>query len=252
MKNNLWNVMTFKCGTCDRDSANFTGALHAGVKYELQFWCTALWNDEHKILIDTGLKKEHRIPTYTNVPNNVTDEQVIVNQIKNKLGWETDDVDIIINTHLHYDHCGYNDQFKNAKFYVQSLEWKDANNPHPSYAVVYYPETFGKKAVSYFDWIFVDGEADVLPGIKLIPTPGHTLGHQSVLVNTSEGVLCVAGDAVNCLESLRLDLANGTAMDNVKQHETNQLIKRLADCVLSSHEEGPEMYEFQTSNFPRI
>jgi glyoxylase-like metal-dependent hydrolase (beta-lactamase superfamily II) len=245
-----WNVMAFQCGTFERDSAAFTGVLNPGEKRRFIFWCTALWNNEHRILVDTGLNQDHRHPAYTPIPNFVDDNQCIHKRIKEHLGWETDDVDIVINTHLHYDHCGHNRLFRNAKFYVQKTEWEATQYPNPKYAVIYFPENYDKRAVSYLDWVFVDGEADVVPGIRLIPTPGHTLGHQSVLVNTEEGILCVTGDAINCLDVLRFDLATGATMSNIKQHETNQLIAGAADFVLPGHECGPELHDLQTKNFP--
>lgn len=246
----LWNIMVLNCGHTVRESAQFTGGLNAGKPHQLQFWCCAVWNDEHKIVVDTALREEDEHPWYTTVPNVVDDEHRLVNQLKTQLGWEPEDVDIVINTHLHYDHTGQNYRFRNAKFYVQRAEWEFACDPHPNFAVAYNPKNFDGDAVPYFNWVFVDGEAQILPGLILIPTPGHTAGHQSVLVRTSAGAVCIAGDAVNCVAALDGDLKAAGTMSNLDQHNTNRKLKRIADYLISGHDEpSDEQFDHQTSGF---
>jgi N-acyl homoserine lactone hydrolase len=96
------------------------------------------------------------------------------------------DVACVINTHLHFDHCGGNRLFAGTPIYVQRLEREAAR------AVDYtIPEWVEFEGAQYVE---LEGEAEVLPGVRVIPTPGHTPGHQSVLVETADGLVVAAGD----------------------------------------------------------
>jgi N-acyl homoserine lactone hydrolase len=96
------------------------------------------------------------------------------------------DVACVINTHLHFDHCGGNRLFAGIPIYVQRLEREAARGE--GYTIREWVEFDG---ASYLE---PDGEEELLPGVRVIPTPGHTPGHQSVLVETDDGLLVVAGD----------------------------------------------------------
>jgi N-acyl homoserine lactone hydrolase len=96
------------------------------------------------------------------------------------------DVACVINTHLHFDHCGGNRLFAGVPIYVQRIEREAAKED--DYTVPRWVEFDGARYVE------LDGEAEVVPGVRVVPTPGHSPGHQSVLVETYEGLVVVAGD----------------------------------------------------------
>jgi len=89
------------------------------------------------------------------------------------------DISLVINTHLHFDHCGQNAVFGHAAHYVQRAELERAKRESPD----------------LYDWFgfmnarfeLLDGDADVLPGLSVIATPGHTVGHQCVVVRSADG-----------------------------------------------------------------
>jgi N-acyl homoserine lactone hydrolase len=97
------------------------------------------------------------------------------------------DIGLVINTHLHFDHCGQNAVFSHAPCYVQRAEHERAQ----------------VESRELFDWFgfmnarfeLLDGDAEILPGVRVIATPGHTSGHQSVLVSAGDGVDVLIGDA---------------------------------------------------------
>ena len=89
---------------------------------------------------------------------------------------------------------------------------------------------------------------DVVPGLRIIQTPGHTPGHQSVLVNTAEGVLCVSGDAACMMENLTLPTPPGTHIGSAVSLASLKKIADLSDRVLMNHD--PELSRFQSSDFP--
>jgi N-acyl homoserine lactone hydrolase len=102
------------------------------------------------------------------------------------------DVVCVINTHLHFDHCGGNHLFAGVPIHVQARELADALSAG-DYTVTEWVDFEGATYVEH------DGEAEVLPGIRLLPTPGHTAGHQSVLV---EGVAVIGGDVAYSFREL--------------------------------------------------
>ena len=97
------------------------------------------------------------------------------------------DVACVMNTHLHYDHCGGNRLFAGVPIHVQARELADARSLD-NYTIREWIDFDGVKYVEH------EGEAELLPGIRLLPTPGHTDGHQSVLVDTPDGLVVIGGD----------------------------------------------------------
>jgi N-acyl homoserine lactone hydrolase len=98
------------------------------------------------------------------------------------------DIGLVINTHLHFDHCGQNAVFAHAACHVQRAELDRARRESP-------------ELYDWFDFMnarfeLLDGDTEVLPGLSVIATPGHTVGHQSVIVTSGDGTSDVLiGDA---------------------------------------------------------
>src|SRR5207302_5810318 len=94
------------------------------------------------------------------------------------------DIGLVINTHLHFDHCGQNAVFKHAPIYVQRAEVARSKRESP-------------ELYEWFDFMnarfeLLDGDAEILPGLSVLSTPGHTEGHQCVMVSPSDLLI---GDA---------------------------------------------------------
>jgi N-acyl homoserine lactone hydrolase len=104
------------------------------------------------------------------------------------------DIDYVINTHLHFDHAGNNDLLGNATFFVQREQYELAKD-NPDYPNQYW----NLPSLSYE---LLDGEQEIFADVRAIPTSGHTPGHQSVLLRLPEaGALILCGDAVYCQEN---------------------------------------------------
>jgi glyoxylase-like metal-dependent hydrolase (beta-lactamase superfamily II) len=120
------------------------------------------------------------------------------------------DIGLVINTHLHFDHCGQNAVFKHAAFYVQRAELDRARRESP-------------KLADWFDFMgarfeLLDGDTEILPGLSVLATPGHTVGHQSVRVAAADGTAdLLIGDAAYTPRQYRDpdsdDLPDGQASD---------------------------------------
>jgi N-acyl homoserine lactone hydrolase len=95
-------------------------------------------------------------------------------------------IDIVVNTHLHGDHCGGNHLFAGRPIYVQRRELEDARED--DYTIREWVEAPGVRYVS------VDGELELLPGLRLVPAPGHTRGMQVVVVQAGGRPVVVGGD----------------------------------------------------------
>lgn len=103
------------------------------------------------------------------------------------VGLRPSDIVAVINTHLHFDHCGENRLFEGIPIFVHAMEYEAAQQ----YA--YTVEEWVDFPGASFE--FVEDEPQVLPGVYLLATPGHTPGHQSVLIESDEGRAIVAGQA---------------------------------------------------------
>ena len=100
---------------------------------------------------------------------------------------KTTDVNLVVNSHLHFDHCGNNRLFPNAKIYVQEKELEIARTTR--YTVQEWFDYEGAQLNA------VSGDLEIGTGITLLSSPGHTPGHQSVLIETTGGSVLVAAQA---------------------------------------------------------
>ncbi|HEX6867149.1 MAG TPA: MBL fold metallo-hydrolase [Candidatus Limnocylindrales bacterium] len=96
-------------------------------------------------------------------------------------------IDIVVNTHLHGDHCGGNHLFAGVPVYVQRQELDDARS-RDDYTIREWLEAPGVRYVP------VDGELELVPGVRLLPAPGHTRGSQVVVVETGGPPVVIGGD----------------------------------------------------------
>jgi N-acyl homoserine lactone hydrolase len=112
------------------------------------------------------------------------------------------DVVCVVNTHLHFDHCGGNRLFPGVPIHVQAHELEDARS-EDAYTIREWVDFDGAVYVEH------DGEDEVLPGVRLLPTPGHTHGHQAVLVDTPDGLVVLGGDVAYTFRELGTGATEG-------------------------------------------
>ena len=104
------------------------------------------------------------------------------------LGLSLNDVDLVANCHLHFDHCGGNPLLAGRPVFCQRTELATARTAE-NYTV---PELVDHTGVAYRE---LDGETEILPGVIIVPTPGHTAGHQSLVVRCDDGTVVLAGQS---------------------------------------------------------
>jgi glyoxylase-like metal-dependent hydrolase (beta-lactamase superfamily II) len=121
------------------------------------------------------------------------------------LGYRTEDIDIVITSHLHFDHCGWNTfrndrgeivpTFPKARYVIQKKEWHDALHPNERDRSSYLTENF-LPLEECGQLLVVDGDREIIPGIDVILAPGHTAGHQCVKIQDRGKTLLYLGDLV--------------------------------------------------------
>lgn len=114
-------------------------------------------------------------------------------------GKSIDDVTVVANCHLHFDHCGGNPQLRGRPIAVQAAELETARRT-VDYTL---PDLVDAPGLRYE---VLDGEAEVMSGVFVIPTPGHTSGHQSVVVRQENGSVVVAGQSHDTASSYSADV----------------------------------------------
>jgi N-acyl homoserine lactone hydrolase len=174
------------------------------------------------VLVDTGVGG----------PAGMLDDWRVVNRSAADALAELDlspaDIGLVINTHLHFDHCGQNAVFSHAPCYVQRAELDRAKRESPG---LY--DWFGFMNAR---WELLDGDAEVLPGLSVVATPGHTSGHQSVIVRSEESGAAapdlLIGDAAYTLRQYTgppdQALPDGQASDRAAWQDSLQRVRALA------------------------
>ena len=119
-----------------------------------------------RVLVDTGMTQLHPA---------VADMDPRLIPLSAQADFDLASIDVVINTHLHFDHCGGNHLFTGRPIYVQRRELDDARS-EDDYSIREWVDAPGVRYVP------VDGEFELLPGLRLVPAPGHTRGTQVVVV----------------------------------------------------------------------
>ena len=130
-----------------------------------------------RVLVDTGMTEMH--PAAADMDPRL--------RPLSKQGFDLAGIDIVVNTHLHFDHCGGNHLFAGKPIYVQRRELDDARSKD-DYTIREWVDAPG---VEYEP---VNGEFELLPGLRLVPAPGHSDGMQIVVIETEGRPIIVGGD----------------------------------------------------------
>jgi N-acyl homoserine lactone hydrolase len=174
------------------DNSIFIAGESPGKRVKIPVMGAFIEHPDAKILIDTGVKNT-KITAAVECQYAQNAEQNPTSQLK-RFGLTPEDIDYVIITHLHWDHAGNIDLFKNAKIVVRREELKEAFVPATPGDMNYNRPDFDNIP----NWMFLSNDVDyeLVSGVTLLSVPGHTPGTQSVLVDTNEGKIIWASDSV--------------------------------------------------------
>ena len=170
--------------------------------------CLLVRGDGHTTLIDTGVGT--KIPAERRDRVYPGDYGYLLGRL-NALGVQAADIDVVVNTHLHFDHCGWNTleqdgklqpAFPNAQYYMQRREYEDATHPNERTRTTYLADNF-VPLVDSGRLNLVDGEHQMTAALRYLPTPGHTDGHAAVVLSSGGETGVYIGDIVQ--HSLQLE-----------------------------------------------
>jgi len=197
-------VLWEKC--CPADERN---------RIQLGLNCLLVRAHGKNILVDTGLGGKEDAKTHEIF---AVDRTPPLQESLQAQGLAAEDVHLVINTHLHFDHAGGNtfrdeegravSTFPRAKYFVQRGEYEDAVRANERTRASYRRENFAPIA-HVNQWEFLDGDTELLPGVSVIVTNGHTRCHQAVKIESEGQVALYLGDLIPTISHLPLPYVMG-------------------------------------------
>lgn len=227
-------------GTKVFDKSMMTYQYGTGEEYTIAVYCWYLKGGDQTILVDTG----ERNPIQSEAR-----EKAIGGKIHTFAGglekWDLkpEDIDIVIHTHLHNDHCENDNLCTNARIYVHEKEMENINDPHPlDYR---YDDTFIWDVEDNDQLEIIKNDREIVPGISVIHTPAHTHGGLTVMIDTPAGKAAITGFCViqenfnppKAVKAMELDvIPPGTHVNVYDSYRILENLKHKADIILPLHD----------------
>ena len=227
----IYVIHPLAVGINQTDQGIMTYQKGYGKRIWLPIYVFYLEGGDQKILVDTGME-EFMVP-----PGAEEQTGLRIMEFEEALqtvNLKPDEVDIVIQTHLHNDHCENTYKCTNAKVYVQKTELDFFRSPHPI-DHRYYSDLLDESEV-----VTVEGDREIVPGIRVLFTPGHTPGGQSVAVETKDGTAIITGFCCNQenFPPVGPVVTPGVHTDAIQAYESAQRVKEMADIIIPVHDIG--------------
>lgn len=171
-------VSLLDSGSCVIDQSHITWNVGCGTPVRFPVYSVLIEHPDGLFVFDTGFDRDLVMEKLPFELPEQTAEQTLPGQLA-KAGFAPGDVDAVINSHLHFDHCGGNKHLVNATTIVHVDEVREARTPEP-FEVLGYADTSWDGAGAGFQ--LINGDAELADGVRVFHTPGHTIGHLSLLV----------------------------------------------------------------------
>jgi len=225
-----YTVTPLLTGVRNPDQGIMTYQQGYGQPIWLPIYSLLVRGEGHTILIDTGLDEDEAME-----PAGFAEETGLtvapLTEALEAEGVAPEDVDIVINTHLHDDHCGNNRLFPKARHIVQQTELDFCRNPHPL------DHRYDEYFIEDLEFETLNGDAEPVPGIRCVLTPGHSPGCQTVIIETATQPVIMPG----CCCNEKNFPANGPAIcpgvhcDAFAAYDNIQKIKGMEGIILPVH-----------------
>ena len=236
----VYKIHPIVMGTKVFDKSMMTYQQNNGTPYTIAVYCWYLEGGDKKILVDTGemspIQSEDREKAIGG--KIYTFEQGLA-----RWGLTAEDIDIVIHTHLHNDHCENDYKCVNAEIYVHEKELEHIHNPHPlDYR---YLEDYIEDVEERGQIRIITEDRDIVPGIRCIHTPVHTEGGLTVLVDTPSGRAAITGfcvikenfDPPKEVRAMEMEvIPPGTHVNVYESYDIMIKVKDMADILIPLHD----------------
>jgi glyoxylase-like metal-dependent hydrolase (beta-lactamase superfamily II) len=202
--------------------------------------CLLIEHASGLVLVDTGAgnKEDPKFKDIYGIENEGADRRTSLEDGLAQVGARTEDVAIVINTHLHFDHAGGNTyvneagtikpSFPNARYFVKRGEYDFATHANERTSASYFERNF-MPVVAAGKFEFVVREREIVKGVRVVPTPGHTPYHQSVLIESAGERAFFLADLCPTTAHLPLPWIMGYDIEPLVTLETKRRILRQAE-----------------------
>jgi glyoxylase-like metal-dependent hydrolase (beta-lactamase superfamily II) len=209
-------------------------------RIQLGMRCLLLEHESGLVLIDTGAgnKEDEKFIDIYGIENAGANGRTLLEDGLAQVGVSPEDIAIVINTHLHFDHAGGNTfrdgdgkikpSFPRARYVVKRGEYDFATHTNERTAASYFPRNIDP-VVASGQFEFVVREKEIVKGVRVVPTPGHVPFHQSVLIHSGGERAFFLGDLAPTTSHLPLPWIMGYDVEPLVTLETKRRILRQAE-----------------------
>jgi len=217
------------------EMTKFTHLTHFGKDVEFGYYAWYLEDAGQKILIDAGGTAEMALG-FGRPPETVTHIQTLTEGLA-KYGVAPADIGIVILTHLHLDHIAYIRDYSHARIIVQQDELQFAQAPHPT------DRFYDVRPLDGLNLEVIKGDRQITGRVRVLFTPGHSAGNQSVVVETQAGNVVITGCCIKAnfeVDKTRRNalpvIPPGIHIDVRDAYDSMIKVKALADIIISNHD----------------
>jgi N-acyl homoserine lactone hydrolase len=202
---------------------------YSGARVQIPIACWLIKTTDGVVLFDTGVSPRAVPGLLRNDPlARFGEEDLLVHRLA-ALGLEPDDVDLVVLSHLHYDHAGGAHLFSKSELIVQKDEYACAHYPASFLEPFYYRRNFDLPG---YRWRLLDGDTELGPGLTVLRSDGHTPGHQSLLVQLPRGgPVLLTGDACYWMEHVERERVPGVVWNPALAMHSIKKLKTIARLV---------------------
>lgn len=226
----MLSLYALSCGALEFDKSLFFPAEPPGTPLVAPVASWLVVHPKGKLLFDTGISCDALADPAGRLGKRVASlfrlrsraDENAVSQLA-ALGLKPDDIGYVVNSHFHFDHCGCNASFPRAQFLVQRAELAIARAESNRYNA--------KDWDHPLDYRELDGEHDVFGDgtVVVLPTPGHTAGHQSLWIRDGGRQLVLASDACYTREHLEKTILPSNAYNAAQMTESLEILRKMRD-----------------------